>query len=164
MSLPSDPVSAKACFKCGRTLPLGEFYRHPQMGDGHLGKCKECAKRDVNENRARHSDYYVEYERLRSSRPERREQAHKWQRIRRRKHPEKQQALRLREPQKYKARTAVSNAIRDGRLVKELCTFCGSNTVEAHHHDYSKPLDVIWVCQQCHREYFHSNQEQLCPF
>ncbi len=34
----------KTCFKCGVTKPLSEFYAHRYMSDGHLGKCKDCAK------------------------------------------------------------------------------------------------------------------------
>jgi hypothetical protein len=62
----------KACFKCNRCLPLTEFYKHPMMGDGHLGKCKECARLDVRANREKRRDYYLEYDRRRSRTPERR--------------------------------------------------------------------------------------------
>jgi ribosomal protein S27AE len=57
---------------------------------------------------------------------------------------------RKKNPDAYKAQNAVSNAVRDGRLNKEPCLFCGATKVHAHHRDYSRPLDVIWLCPKCH--------------
>ena len=37
----------KKCLKCGKAKPLGDFYRHPQMADGHSNKCVSCAKKDA---------------------------------------------------------------------------------------------------------------------
>lgn len=39
----------KVCFKCYIDKPLSEYYKHKQMGDGHLNKCKDCTKNDVKE-------------------------------------------------------------------------------------------------------------------
>lgn len=134
----------KKCFRCGRELPLSEFYKHPRMGDGHLGKCKDCCKSESTANRNEKREYYAAYERRRVQDPGRKSKMLDYQRERRGKNPEK-----------YKARGAVSNAIRDGRLHREPCVVCGCENSQAHHEDYAKPLDVIWVCFACHREKYH---------
>lgn len=60
-------IETKVCFKCKRELPLSEFYKHPRMGDGHLNKCKECAKKDVREKYIENSanEAYMDKERAR---------------------------------------------------------------------------------------------------
>jgi len=57
----------KKCFKCGEEKHLNKFYVHPQMGDGYLNKCKECAKKDVKERELEllKNPEYVEKERAR---------------------------------------------------------------------------------------------------
>lgn len=55
-------------------------------------------------------------------------------------------------PHKQRARLQVQEAVRQGKLVKPIvCEECQiDKTVEAHHPDYSKPLDIKWLCRQCH--------------
>lgn len=116
---------SKACRKCGQVKPLTDFYRHPGTADRRLPECRTCKK---------------SYEKARQSGPG---------------YAETKQAIqvrhRSRHPQKYAARTAVGNAIRDGYLHRQPCAVCGTETnVEAHHDDYSKPLDVVWLCTTHH--------------
>ncbi len=133
----------KRCFKCHVEKPLSDFYAHPQMADGHLGKCKECNKRDVQENYRARRPQYKEYERKRFQKPKRKRYV-----------AEQQRAMREREPQKYKARKMVHNAIRDGKLIRQPCERqpCDQKA-QAHHENYSKPLDVTWLCFKHHREH-----------
>ena len=56
------------------------------------------------------------------------------------------------------ARHAVRHAVKVGKLIQEPC-YCGETKVEAHHSDYSKPLDVIWVCKKHHIELDHMKKD-----
>lgn len=59
---------------------------------------------------------------------------------------------RKRHPDAAKAHDVARNAMRYGRLIKQSCQICGkSKNIHAHHEDYSKPLEVIWLCDRCHR-------------
>lgn len=55
-------------------------------------------------------------------------------------------------PEKNSARMKLSNAVRDGKINPMPCEVCGNPTSEAHHDDYSKPLDVKWLCSKHHAE------------
>lgn len=54
------------------------------------------------------------------------------------------------------ARSYVSVYKRRGKIVPEPCERCGSESVEAHHDDYDKPLDVRWLCRGHHMELHRS--------
>lgn len=126
----------KECRKCGAEKDDAEFYaRHT--------KCKDCTKTDVRVNRRANSSYYRAYDRARGNRQP----------------PEYLKRYRQLNPEKYKAHNAVNNAIRDGKLFKQPCFFCGESRVTAHHPDYSKPLDVVWMCHLCHRR-LHAYEEK----
>ncbi|WP_156137632.1 hypothetical protein [Methyloceanibacter caenitepidi] len=55
-------------------------------------------------------------------------------------------------PEKRRAQKTVENALKAGRLERQPCERCGAEKVHAHHDDYSKPLDVMWLCPKHHRE------------
>jgi hypothetical protein len=67
-----------------------------------------------------------------------------------------------RHPQKSSARKSVAQALRSGRLVRGPCEVCGVShgssrsdgttvSVEGHHDDYERPLEVRWLCGDHHR-------------
>lgn len=56
---------------------------------------------------------------------------------------------RLKNPEKAKAHNIVYVSLRNGSLSKKPC-FCGNLKVEAHHSDYTRPLDIEWLCKKHH--------------
>ena len=52
--------------------------------------------------------------------------------------------------EKIRARSAINHEIRVGRVERQPCEVCGSSWAEAHHEDYTRPLDVRWLCRPHH--------------
>ena len=67
-------------------------------------------------------------------------------------HTKHQKAWKERNPEKHEAHKAVQRGIRNNLILKTECFVCGDEKVEAHHADYERPLDVIWMCRTHHRE------------
>lgn len=137
-----DPL--KTCKVCKTPKPRSDFYAHPAMKDGLLGKCKECQKAASSATRRASIERITAYDSARQRTASRRAKKLGYQATHRARHP-----------LKYKARNAVSNALRDGRLVRQPCEVCVRKDAQAHHHDYAKPLDVRWLCFEHHREDEH---------
>lgn len=136
----------KKCFKCEAHKELSEFYKHPQMPDGHVNKCKECNKKDVRDNRSNKVDYYRDYDKKRGYR-----QGYEYIK-----------EYRARFPNKYKAHSIVNRCIKNGSLVNEKCQECGrEEDTHAHHDDYLKPLNIRWLCPPCHKQWHNINGEGL---
>lgn len=51
---------------------------------------------------------------------------------------------------KHRAYNKVYYALRTGKLRRGVCAVCGSTDVHAHHDDYGRPLDVVWLCPLHH--------------
>ncbi len=54
--------------------------------------------------------------------------------------------------EKERARMLVALAIQSGRLQRQRCEVCGIADAHAHHPDYSRPLDVQWLCRKHHKQ------------
>jgi hypothetical protein len=61
-------------------------------------------------------------------------------------------------PAKIRAGDAVRRALKLGRLARLPCLVCGADErIHAHHPDYAKPLDVMWLCEEHHRQWHREN-------
>jgi len=153
-----EAISHKKCFECNESKSLNEFYRNSKMANGLLNKCKSCIRKDVLKNRRKNIEYYRGYDRKRQLTEERKKQKLIYSKKYIKLYPERKlatmKAYRTRNPEKYAAHTIINNAIKTGNIKKpDCCSVCSKETVvEGHHHDYSKPLEVIWVCSQCHKD------------
>lgn len=134
------PLAEKQCTKCGETKFLTEYYFCKSNADRRQGVCKSCWKtRQVKQMR---SETRKRWEKKRWQRPEYREyqrqRAYVWKNENR---------------EKVEAHYAVRDAIRNGEMKRGRCSVCGSvRMVDAHHHDYSQPLNVTWLCRKHHGE------------
>jgi ribosomal protein S27AE len=140
----------KECFKCKTIKPLGEFYKHTAMADGHLNKCKSCTRSDSLKHRSENLEKIREYDRQRGKNPERVAAT-----------VEITRAWRAEDKRRSVAHIAVAKAIRNGDLLKQSCVRCNNEKSVAHHEDYDKPLDVMWLCQPCHKQRHKELKEEF---
>lgn len=103
-------------------------------------------KRDKEKVRAADRARYYRHAEMRKARMQ------EWAEKNREKARQIKKAHADRYPEKTKARQMAANAIRDGKLERKPCEKCGNPKSHAHHFDYSRPLDVVWLCSVHHGE------------
>jgi len=160
-------IRSKKCFKCEKILPHSEFYKHSKMGDGLLGKCKDCTKSDVRRHREENLERIRAYDRARGNLQHRVEARKAYQKTEAYKASHAKSLAKwastnktvpivspVAGPKKKIANTAVGNAVRDKRLIPwPVCSLPECNAKpEAHHPDYDRPLDVVWLCKKHHHQ------------
>ena len=145
----------KMCFKCLCEKPLDAFYKHAAMKDGRLGKCKDCTKNYVNRHRQENLEAVRAYDRMRGSMPHRVAARKDYAKTPegKRAHARALKVSAARFPDRAEARIQFGNAVRDGRVIPwPVCAVpecCGKP--HGHHPDYSRPLDVVWLCDKHHK-------------
>jgi hypothetical protein len=138
------------CVHCGATFETrhsqGKYCSPACRRDGERQSWRAYGERNREDRRAYHHAHYDrtrEQILARTAAYARSEAGKRASRI----SAERQKA---KAPEKIAARQAVQVAIAAGRLVKQPCATCGAGKVQAHHRDYSKPLEVVWLCVPCH--------------
>lgn len=147
----------KACSKCEEEKPLDDFYHK-------AAKCKECTKAAVRLNYRKNVAYYKDYEQRRANLPHRvaARERYALTDAGRTSITRSKKKWESSNPIKRNANTLVGNAVRDGRITKPSnCESCGDkpDRLNGHHDDYSKPLEVRWLCGKCHTAWHLENGE-----
>ena len=144
------------CRGCGLEKDPSLFY------SSNKSECRECVRLRTKRNREDKKDYYMEYDRNRPNQSERNQK--NIERVKKgySENPEYKENIQKtkkawaeRNKHKRKAQSAVSNAIRDGKLIEpSKCEHCRTTEkkLQGHHWSYDPKhwLDVIWLCTSCH--------------
>lgn len=119
----------KVCTRCNESKNLSQFGRNKSQSSGYNPHCKQCHK--------------LAY----PNRP--------WNKTAKGRNSAKTaaKAWSARNREKVNAHSNLSYHLSKGHLTKPLlCQSCGgASKLDAHHENYSLPLDVIWLCRQCHK-------------
>lgn len=137
------------CRTCKLDKPVDAFYVCQAT------RCKECVKAKVKENRAANSEYYKAFDKARASQPERVAARAAYQKTEAyaASHDAAVKRWQNKHPERRAANNVLDNAVRDGRVIPwPACAVpeCAGKP-EAHHPDYSRPLDVVWLCAKHHK-------------
>lgn len=132
-------AETRVCRICGSNLHIDCFPKSKnRLGKKyHRRVCKFCCRKKGESNK------YTErskQENIIEFRENERKRSKEW---------------RDRHKKEHYAHTLLNRAIERGEIIKpDRCSKCGSvaSKINGHHEDYDKPLDVIWLCDQCHAE------------
>ena len=121
-------------------IRMSKLYEDPEHREEIKARNREYSKAEENKPgfRRRRKKYYDKHMKDSEFRAKRSEDS---------------KGYAARYPEKAAAHGAVAKAKRDGKLTpSETCEDCGniSQLIEAHHEDYSKQLEVVWLCKLCH--------------
>jgi len=137
----------KVCSKCGRSLPLSEFYKNKNYKDGLRSHCKNCRKEYQKEYRKTHKEQQKEYKKEYDKAPSGR-------------------YTQYRHRAKHKNRVFQLTLAQFEAIITKPCIYCGSNTnVGIDRIDSGKgyiPGNVAPCCTMCNKmKLDHSTEKFL---
>lgn len=136
-------MQTKTCTKCKIEKPLSEYHKSSSKYalDGHFYYCKVC-KSSVSsvEYKKNREGYFRRAKKFRST--------EKGKELAKKNYYD----TKKNRPVIYAARVALNNAVQNGTLKRLPCEACGALKTDGHHPDYSRPLEVNWLCRLHHME------------
>jgi len=133
----------RRCNVCQKEKSLEDFYRDKTKTLRRDYTCIECRRmlnrvrdrdRDKTPERVKKSKDWVQSERGKERARQRRRQNYNINR------------------ERHQAQTIIRRLIKMGIIARQPCEICGNEPSKGHHLDYSKPLEVVWLCQKHHSE------------
>lgn len=129
----------KWCSRCHTLQSLSQFHKQKNGKYGVTGHCKAC--------QAKRAQQYLMTDKGRSAH---RRSAKKYNHTH--KGREAKRRYRARFPKKEKAHNILGTTVWNNRISKpKICDRCGGGgQIHGHHLNYNEPLNVIWLCRECH--------------
>lgn len=115
----------KICSRCRGEFPLSFFHKRKDRPIGVAPHCKACdSKRGRGKKKVRRPPYS----------------------------PEADRRLTAKHPESRRAKNIVAGLRQRGKILPGPCLICGEQDgVEAHHCDYNKPREIVWLCRPHHK-------------
>jgi hypothetical protein len=146
------------CSRCKQEKDEDDFYSNRSSPTGRSQWCRRCFNEYMKKRRAENPGMKsAEGKKYRLKYPGRSTiNNKKYLKSHPAKRREKKKRYKLRHPEKDKAREAIHRAVRYNKIDKpKTCSMLSAECkgkIDGHHSDYSKPLDVIWVCDYHHKK------------
>lgn len=137
------------CKRCKKTKEITDFPANKRRKLGRGTVCKECR---AEQNRAwyRTPSASERFE-ARKERKELQQKKYRESAKGRATAIAKFRRDKLKHTEKYKARYKLRNAVWQGKIIKLPCEVCGDKRSQGHHEDYTKALEVKWLCDKHHK-------------
>jgi len=142
----------KICSKCGEEKEYREFYKIVRGVGGVRGECKKCCNKKSNKYHKENRE--IDLVRMKNYRESHKEERKEYCKNNAEKLRANHSKWRKSNPNKKQAQGFARTALFNGKIKKqEFCSKCGSDyLVQMHHEDYTKPLDVVFLCKYCHMQ------------
>ena len=130
----------KICIVCKTDKDLNEYYSDNIKKDKKKNVCKECYDSQVSQ-----------YRKTEKSKKIRKVMSKRY-------YSSDKGKLKIAEQSKRynklngRCNKIIYNAIKENKILKGICMVCKEAKTDAHHENYNKPLEVLWLCRKHHKQ------------